>query len=790
VADKDTNLALGRPYELSPVPNYALTTDPEDALQLTEGRHAEGGFWTDRAAVGWVGIRPVSITLDLGAVQSISGVTFSSAAGRAGVEWPSAILLFGSVDRRSYSYLGDLVALDLANGEPPESIGFARHTFQTHALGASVRYLRLMIDATGPFVFVDEIEVYGRQGETVQTSPGGMTDTTAFFWRAHAAPLLRATVQRTLHEARERLDSARLASTTRATLRSRLAGLDQDAARLSIDDWWSAKTQYPMNDVHAAALAVIGEIERQEGLPPLRVWAANPWDPLTWTARPGPGTSTRIDLVLMNGEVRAGAFNLRNSSEKPIRATLNLRMGGVPDATWVHVLSVAWTAATDGRPVAAALLPATQVEGGYVVNVPAGATSQVWLSFAPKTLTPGIHGGHLRIRARGRPSVHIELSVRILRHRFPDALRLHVGGWDYLNDRGATSEDPDYLGRIASMLSAYGVDLPWATASAMPVGRYDTLGQMQDQPVTAVFDSWIARWPRASRYRVFVAAGDSLAGLRRGTPAFDAAVAGWAGFWAKHATDRGVAPSNVDLLFVDEPSQPQQAERQIDWARALKASGSGFKVWLDPTYADAAQIPRELLDATDVLCINRHIADRAGSTYWAFARQQKRSGKTVEVYGTDGPATGLDPYAYFRLQAWIAFDVGASASSFWSFTDTGGGDSWREWAAPHMAYAPLFLDGSSVVPGKHLAAILEGAEDFEYLAILRDAVAAATERRPGDPALVEARSCLATAAARVLIASHSGDLAWESAKDRTIADVVRVEIADILERLSAGTAHP
>src|SRR5689334_11413434 len=67
------NLALQRPYTLSPAPNYSLTTDPGDAVQLTDGVSSGGGFWTEKRTVGWSRLSPVRIVVDLGHDAPIAG---------------------------------------------------------------------------------------------------------------------------------------------------------------------------------------------------------------------------------------------------------------------------------------------------------------------------------------------------------------------------------------------------------------------------------------------------------------------------------------------------------------------------------------------------------------------------------------------------------------------------------------------------------------------------------------------------------------------------------------------
>ena len=93
---EEKNLALGRPYTMSPRPNYSYCTDPGDATQLTDGVCTEGYFWTQKTTVGWGGGAPAFITIDLGHVHPIGGASFRTAAGVAGVEWPASLFVFSS----------------------------------------------------------------------------------------------------------------------------------------------------------------------------------------------------------------------------------------------------------------------------------------------------------------------------------------------------------------------------------------------------------------------------------------------------------------------------------------------------------------------------------------------------------------------------------------------------------------------------------------------------------------------------------------------------------------------
>ncbi|MGN6628225.1 MAG: discoidin domain-containing protein, partial [Tepidisphaeraceae bacterium] len=155
------NLASKKTVTLVTPPNYPETSDSEDAKQLTDGELAETSpIWGDKRTVGWVGIDPVSFTVDLGSDQPIRGAALHTAGGQAGVEWPAAIVVQVSVDAKQYAPAGDLVR---SNDKPPGT-GYASRWFATDQLQTHGRYVKFIVTPTtrgnGTYVFSDEVEIY------------------------------------------------------------------------------------------------------------------------------------------------------------------------------------------------------------------------------------------------------------------------------------------------------------------------------------------------------------------------------------------------------------------------------------------------------------------------------------------------------------------------------------------------------------------------------------------------------------------------------------------------------
>ena len=150
------NLALGKPYELSPPPNYEYCTDPDDTRQLTDGQYTVGYFWTQKSTVGWYLYSP-QITIDLGRVQPISGIMVNCpGGGAAGVQFPGEITYLVSDDNDRFYEVAHLTP----KGLKQDGKSWYVHKFLADGLQTRGRYVMVRLTATGSTVFSDEIEVY------------------------------------------------------------------------------------------------------------------------------------------------------------------------------------------------------------------------------------------------------------------------------------------------------------------------------------------------------------------------------------------------------------------------------------------------------------------------------------------------------------------------------------------------------------------------------------------------------------------------------------------------------
>ena len=158
------NLALGKPYTFDITPDYSGCTDAGDITQLTDGNYGADCDPTNISTVGWkrryVGYDnecPAEITIDLGQVEPISGVSFRTSAG-VGVSsyWPYSIVILVSNDGINFYNAGELLELSYREGNIPPVTGTG--TYRTLGLQTYGRYVRFVVRMPS-LIFSDEIEI-------------------------------------------------------------------------------------------------------------------------------------------------------------------------------------------------------------------------------------------------------------------------------------------------------------------------------------------------------------------------------------------------------------------------------------------------------------------------------------------------------------------------------------------------------------------------------------------------------------------------------------------------------
>jgi hypothetical protein len=772
------NIAKGKTYALDPKPDYRHSTDPGDKIQLTDGVYTEGYFWTQAGTVGWSGVNPAYITIDLEAVEPICGVSFSTAAGMAGVHWPVSILILVSENNKTWLYAGDLVVLS-ARKDQPKTEGYSEHRFRTDELRTRGRYVKLIVSGSGAYIFVDEIEVYHGSNDFQAEPLSGrrFEDVTDFFREVVVTQCVKRRLRNDLAAVREALQDI----SESAELDKELNAIEEETSDVKQAQTRDFSSIFPINSLHKRIFSVQAAIWRKNGLKQLVAWQKNRWDMLSPTERPN-RNGAKINVAMMKNEYRSAAFNLSNPGPDDLELDMAiLGLPGGPNPDYISVHDVPFTDTKSGVPVAAALPLAKKAEQHFRFEIPAGMTRQVWLTFHPKDIPADEYSGEIAIT---NDAVRIPVKLKIYNFTFPDQPTLHLGGWDYTDQDNRYEVTQENRTALISHLREHFVDTPWATSSVMPRGKYDKQGNMTEEPSFENFQKWITRWPDARNYYVFAAVSNRFSGFEIGTVPFRKAVSQWITWWIDKLAKWNIKPQQLGLLLVDEPHSHEQDKIIIEYARVIRAAQPKVVIWEDPTWRQPWKATSEMFELSTVLCPNLPMWIEQGMQFANFYIKQRDAGRILWFYSCSGPGKLLDPYSYHRMQHWFCWKYQACGSGFWAFGDSNGASSWNEYLSKLGAYTPLFLDKKSVTGGKHMEAIREGIEDYEYLRMLRDRIAELEGKGVKSKGVDFAKKLIDTAADRVTSCMLKPDMIyWGKAKDHSIADAVRVEILEMLAEL-------
>jgi len=782
------NLALGKPYAMTLKPTYALTRDAGDAVQLTDGAYApaEDGkvLWDYREAVGWVNCEsPFGITVDLGKVEPVAGYSMDFAAGSAGVTYPNAIFVYTSDDGKSWRFVCDLYAQALKENPPPRFNGYETYVAKALLKPSSGRYVQFVVN-TGRMMFVSEIEIY-RGTELTAKKP------------TVADPIRHSVGCRVGQRLRRDLD---VTAPNDAALEARIDAFSNEPGLDAL------KTVLPLNGLHREIWAKNAQRLRAAGFLRPALWTNDRWENLDPLAVPPQREPTTPVVRMMRNEVRSTAVNLVNPTDRELACTVSVE--GLPNAAAVDCREVLFTDTKTYECVSGALRPGDGASVSFAL--PAGVSKQVWISFARPTCAAGRHDGAVVAKVGGE-TFKTALRLVVEDIDFPKRPRCHLAGCDYLNGDGGQFGHPQSLAASMAMVRDLYTDVFWGTLAVRPQGAvFDGVGALVNAGKLdySAWDAWTARFPEAFMYCVFMPVNADLKAFRNadgsfgfmgekaGTPRFSRMVESYFGDWYAHVKAQGIDPRRVMICLVDEPAEWQVRYKElpaliVDWARPLKRAAPEFVVYEDPAYeGDPRQAGKEMYQVCDVICpqvAKAAIPSRkVGRDFYLALRER---GKRLWLYSCSGPVRLFDPISYFRQPFWLSYQWGAEGFGFWAFGDCAKGDSWHAYCQPGIEYTPYFQGVTDVMAAKQSEAIKEGVQDYEYLAMLDDAIAAAKAsgrnvskyERMRDAAMAEALNQTGKDGRDRCVLADS--YLWKDAKDRDGVERARLSVLDMILEL-------
>ena len=809
------NLALNRPYQVQctgKTTDYYLTKDEGDAVQLTDGHGAPAtnAMWFFKETVAW-NRGPVSVTIDLGETRAIGGMSYRTENGpHAGVNWPPAILILVSEDGQEYRLAGELVTLSARFGPPPAT---GRHAFVTDELKTRGRYVRLIIQGS-ILVVSDEIEIYeGRRADLKNPASGPVIEKPIDYFIAHRMPYaVAARVATDAARAGAVIDDLGVSRSVRKRSRARLEDLQRAAQTVERKDYdRDFHAVAPLNEPHEQVFAVLGGAYRAAGYPEFMIWTTNRWARQTPFDRPprpaADPAAAPLQVRMMRNERRGEVVNIGHFGEATRSATV--RFSGLPGGSCPDYLEVrqAEYLAMPSRPWDADPLPRAEKTGdGWRVTLPPGMSRQLWLDFRldAHACPAGRHQGEALIQVDDGPTLTVPLELTVAPFDMPEKRAVAVGVWDYSDQggwgglMGHHKGVNDNLAAAVAHMQESGITAPWSRAGSGSVifprphdAMFDAEGKLVNPPDFTAFDEWVKRWPDATYYMIYANGWGSFGEVpdeeKVNQPELDETQRRFGEVmkvWAEHIRGLGIDPARIVICLFDEPQFSSQSRIILYWARAIKAAVPEFKLYEDTRFKTAYfenPYVLRMLDLVDIITPGTdYDYQRLGQPAVDFYEKLRQKGKIMGFYVCAQTPSEAEATRYYRLQQWACWMINAggrqSWSGFWSYSDVRGGTPWNQLAGGNdKNWCPAYLDYTSATDGKHWLAIFEGVQDYEYLLMLKDRIAAARQAGRDDETIAAAQTLLDELPSEVITAVRAGD--------QTACDKGRLRVLAALETL-------
>ena len=401
-------------------------------------------------------------------------------------------------------------------------------------------------------------------------------------------------------------------------------------------------------------------------------------------------------------------------------------------------LSVAdWQELRVGSVVADPLIP---LNPAGRLDVPAGESRQVWLTFPARDLPPGRYECTVAAKplatldyAGSPPSKRLRIEYNVKPVRLDTHPDFAVYNWDYAREESYVRD-----------LAAHKVNFMLAPTS-MPLPQFDENGTPQSEMDFTSLDAVLRLklpYTRAAGGQLLFAYGiirdfETSVSKRYGWEFMDAA---WVkafryayGEWLKRLKSHGLGYEEFCVQIWDEATG-EGALKSIEGAKLLREIDPNVRLVMD-----GAQSIKEVtaLDPyIDVWVPHLHnlLHPNTGA---ALLAHYKGLGEPVYTYTCSVNMKSQSAYTYHRLKPWYAAQLGLDGVFYWDY-NSWRNDPWDDFDGPMADCGAVYDSATGPITSRRWEASREGIEDWQLMRLIErfgDAEASAAVQKALDAVL-------------------------------------------------------
>ncbi|HOE11938.1 MAG TPA: PQQ-binding-like beta-propeller repeat protein [bacterium] len=455
-------------------------------------------------------------------------------------------------------------------------------------------------------------------------------------------------------------------------------------------------------------------------------WTASPWAYFHQSKSiPAPGTLVeKIEWTVCKNEYEPAIVNLTNVSGR----TLEVRV--VPK-DWTSaekdVISGrkflefhrAVTGPTYRREEIADALP--MLDQGRLLTIAPWESAQLWINLLPTDAKAGIYQGTLRLMTLEPDSSEMEIpvSVEVVDLSLPRPRPLRFCTWSYITHHFTGMEEAVRKDLLAHANTVFLAPCPGAT--------FDADGNLMGEIDYSQHDEFVCAYRAESpgSFFLFSSAQNAVRGPEFLSAGWERGYETYLKQWVKHLKELGVRYDQFALYPYDEPNLQGSnvVDQLITVAKATRKADPNILIYTDPTTGSTVDLIENLAPYIDIWCPSAELIERSGEDLIPLF---KKYGKEVWFYDAAGYSRTLSTLGIYRWRPWESWSRGFTGCGHWVYSS----HPHDLWLGPNPSanYYPTVYDGEGVVTSKRWEACREGAEDYEYLYLLREMILSAKEK--------------------------------------------------------------
>ena len=715
------NLALHKSYTFSPKPGYPLCTDSLDTIQLTDGKKY-GSQWTEKSTVGWRRAEPVvEIVIDLEKKYAIDEVRiYTIGGGVATVEFPEFAAVMLSDNNREYKFAGLVSTKDLQNIRGGGYGGISR-TLSINNINAAGRYVKLIMRPEGPTLFVDEVEVLGEKlndenNLKLRNNLEVFNSNEKLLSIIDKQLQLEDEIKTTIEN--EIIQKTKLSNDARNKITSEL-DIPKKIINLPIRDLLTNnEIQVLKNDVGKSRAEIYKEIYKK----PFVCLPTNPMDIVYEKEMYLRESQKEINVKMWRNEYESAAFNILNCSEEEMKMSISISpLTGENNIASDMVFTVRRAVYVKGSEIgsiADALV--LQQERSFSVNP--GQLIQMWLTIFNPELTAGNYMGKIAVNATKNNGEKLQaeiipITIEIQTFALPSSLALKTCNWSYYKVATESEMAEDLKNHYINVYVVPAQDLPFPRFASDPP-------DVTKEPDYSRMDKVLSQNKYANTFMLGLNFSVSkkdfgrFGNLSWMTPEWKRVFSVWLKNLVNHLKEHGIGYDRFILYPFDESI----GDDYYNLAKLIKSIDPKIRLYANSFGKGPEEFTR-FKELIDVWCLQNSHCVR----YPKWFRTIKDFGKEMWVYECLEPMKAKEPYSYYRLLPWRAFQRDQTGAGFWIYyyglNFAPGAVPWDDTLKP-LGYSgvvygakasPVDCHGENIIPSRRWEAWRDGVEDYQYL---------------------------------------------------------------------------